>query len=120
MAALGRLGWANSGPLSLVSGSAGVSPAAVGVSPTAFLPNHGLGETPSPATGTVALPETVSNAGSCARNFLSGLARRRCILYIKPPMSPDNELLRRYAQQGDEAAFAEVVRRHTDLVYSAG
>jgi len=34
-------------------------------------------------------------------------------------MSPDNELLRRYAQEGDEAAFAEVVRRHTDLVYSA-
>jgi DNA-directed RNA polymerase specialized sigma24 family protein len=34
-------------------------------------------------------------------------------------MTPDNELLRRYADQGDEAAFAEVVRRHTDMVYSA-
>ena len=34
-------------------------------------------------------------------------------------MRPDNELLRQYAGQGDEAAFAEVVRRHTDLVYSA-
>ena len=38
---------------------------------------------------------------------------------VKPPMRPDNELLRQYAGQGDEAAFAEVVRRHTDLVYSA-
>ena len=37
---------------------------------------------------------------------------------VKPPMIPDNELLREYADQGDEAAFAEVVRRHTDLVYS--
>ena len=34
-------------------------------------------------------------------------------------MESDRELLRRYAQNGDEAAFTEVVRRHTDLVYSA-
>jgi RNA polymerase sigma factor (sigma-70 family) len=34
-------------------------------------------------------------------------------------MIPDSELLRRYAEQGDEAAFAEVVGRHVDLVYSA-
>jgi len=34
-------------------------------------------------------------------------------------MTPDSELLRRYAKEGDEAAFAEVVRRHTDLAYSA-
>jgi len=33
-------------------------------------------------------------------------------------MSSDCELLRQYVQQGDEAAFAEVVRRHADLVYS--
>ena len=34
-------------------------------------------------------------------------------------MTPDCELLRRYAELGDEAAFAEVVNRHVDLVYSA-
>jgi len=33
-------------------------------------------------------------------------------------MPTDRELLRQYSQQGDEAAFAEVVRRHADLVYS--
>ncbi len=33
-------------------------------------------------------------------------------------MTTDCELLRRYAEQGDEAAFAEVVRRQTNLVYS--
>ena len=31
----------------------------------------------------------------------------------------DIELLRRYALQGLEAAFGELVARHTDLVYSA-
>ncbi len=34
-------------------------------------------------------------------------------------MESDRELLRQYAQEGREAAFAEVVRRHMDLVYSA-
>jgi len=34
-------------------------------------------------------------------------------------MTPDPELLRRYAREGDEAAFAELVRRHVDLVYGA-
>ena len=33
-------------------------------------------------------------------------------------MPTDRELLRRYSQQGDESAFAELVRRHADLVYS--
>lgn len=33
-------------------------------------------------------------------------------------MTPDCELLRQYAEHGDEAAFAEVVRRHVDWVYS--
>jgi len=33
-------------------------------------------------------------------------------------MTTDSELLRQYAVHGDEAAFAQVVRRHTDLVYS--
>jgi RNA polymerase sigma factor (sigma-70 family) len=34
-------------------------------------------------------------------------------------MRPDNELLRRYAQTHSEDAFAELVRRHVNLVYSA-
>jgi RNA polymerase sigma factor (sigma-70 family) len=33
-------------------------------------------------------------------------------------MTPDSELLSRYASRGDEAAFAEVVRRQVSLVYS--
>src|SRR5437660_404269 len=32
---------------------------------------------------------------------------------------PDGELLRRYATERSEAAFAELVRRYLDLVYSA-
>jgi DNA-directed RNA polymerase specialized sigma24 family protein len=31
----------------------------------------------------------------------------------------DAHLLRTYAERGAEAAFAEIVARHTDLVYSA-
>src|SRR5688572_27873578 len=34
-------------------------------------------------------------------------------------MSDDAELWRRYAERRDEAAFAELVRRHVDLVYAA-
>jgi RNA polymerase sigma factor (sigma-70 family) len=34
-------------------------------------------------------------------------------------MTPDHELLRRYAQTRSEDAFAELVRRHVNLVYSA-
>jgi len=33
-------------------------------------------------------------------------------------MTDDAELLRRYATDRSEAAFAELVRRHVDLVYS--
>ena len=32
-------------------------------------------------------------------------------------MREDTELLRRYAEEKSEAAFAELVRRHVDLVY---
>jgi RNA polymerase sigma factor (sigma-70 family) len=35
------------------------------------------------------------------------------------PMTPDSALLRQYAEQGDEAAFAEVVRRHVKFVYAS-
>ena len=34
-------------------------------------------------------------------------------------MSQDAQLLRRYATERSEAAFAELIRRHVDLVYSA-
>jgi hypothetical protein len=35
-------------------------------------------------------------------------------------MSDEIELLRRYAEEGSEEAFRELVRRHIDLVYAAG
>src|SRR6185503_8957179 len=34
-------------------------------------------------------------------------------------MNDDTALLRRYADEGSEAAFTELVRRHVDLVYGA-
>ena len=34
-------------------------------------------------------------------------------------MTPDRELLRRYAESRSETAFAELVERHVHLVYSA-
>src|SRR5947207_5559499 len=35
------------------------------------------------------------------------------------PAGGDFELLRRYAHERDEAAFAQIVRRHVNLVFSA-
>ncbi len=35
------------------------------------------------------------------------------------PAPDDRELLRRYAEEGSEPAFTELVRRHVDLVYGA-
>ena len=41
-------------------------------------------------------------------------------VYLKPtPMSDDLELLRRYAEDRSDEAFAELVKRYVDLVYSA-
>ena len=51
------------------------------------------------------------------RIFLSAFAGRGC--YRMKPMPDDADLLRRYARDRAEDAFAELVRRHIDLVYSA-
>src|SRR5437879_1232229 len=42
-----------------------------------------------------------------------------CGCYYSGTMTDDAELLRRYAETGSEDAFAELVRRYLDLVYSA-
>ena len=56
---------------------------------------------------------------------VSGFATDFCAILMvggcKPSKHPmdDRALLRSYAQHRDQAAFAELVRRHADLVYSA-
>jgi RNA polymerase sigma factor (sigma-70 family) len=49
-------------------------------------------------------------------NFLCGSRRAGC---YRLKMTSDCELLRRYTETNSEEAFAELVRRHLDLVYSA-
>jgi RNA polymerase sigma factor (sigma-70 family) len=49
--------------------------------------------------------------------FLVRFCRWRALLY--EVMNEDAELLSRYAEEGAETAFAELTRRHVDLVYSA-
>lgn len=43
----------------------------------------------------------------------------RRVLYIEIEMNSDSELLRRFAKTHSEDAFAELVKRHVHLVYSA-
>jgi RNA polymerase sigma factor (sigma-70 family) len=45
-------------------------------------------------------------------------AGSRVITTPLPAMAPDCDLLRQYAENRDETAFAEVVRRYVDLVYA--
>jgi RNA polymerase sigma factor (sigma-70 family) len=55
---------------------------------------------------------------STLHTFLSGLASLR--LYIcKRPMLDDRQLLGQYVNEGSEAAFAELVARYVNLVYSS-
>ena len=50
--------------------------------------------------------------------FLVGFCRARLFNDEMQPKS-DAQLLRQYAERGDESAFAEIVTRHAGLVYSA-
>src|SRR4029079_19370613 len=55
--------------------------------------------------------------GTCAKNFV-GFPRRRLSVGWMQTQS-DAWLLRDYAERDAEAAFTELVQRHTNLVYSA-
>src|SRR6185503_14196705 len=51
------------------------------------------------------------------RHFLCGFHFGGC--YNVKNMIEDSELLQQYAREDNEAAFAEIVQRHLNLVYSA-
>lgn len=53
-----------------------------------------------------------------AKNTLSDFPIDGCLINEMQPQS-DAQLLRDYSELGKESAFAEIVTRHTDLVYSA-
>jgi DNA-directed RNA polymerase specialized sigma24 family protein len=53
-----------------------------------------------------------------ATNILSDFGGGGCLLDEMSEAS-DAQLLREYAERGNEAAFREIVVRHTDAVYSA-
>lgn len=50
---------------------------------------------------------------------VNGKARTRATAHRPLEAMEDADLLRAHAECGDEAAFAELVRRHVDMVYSA-
>ena len=56
---------------------------------------------------------------SChSRDFFGGFSPPRVLSDVAPPMN-DSELLRRFAEEQSEQAFAELVGRRIGLVYSA-
>ena len=71
-------------------------------------------------TGKHVLFRRAALSERCAgdRIFLSDFAGAGCLI-DEMQIKSDAQLLRKYAEQGSEPAFAEIVARHTDLVYSA-
>jgi RNA polymerase sigma factor (sigma-70 family) len=66
--------------------------------------------------------EILANGFSLFFEFVPTLLVRFCrqrLLWNEHGMIPDAQLLNEYARDGSEAAFAELARRHVDLVYSA-
>src|SRR6266576_1952765 len=62
------------------------------------------------------IPPAIRRLGIRPPDFLSAFAPAGC---YKMAMIADIALLRRYADANSEDAFAELVRRHLNLVYSA-
>lgn len=62
--------------------------------------------------------ESLPGQAPTPKNTLSDFPGGGCLMGEMHDQS-DAQLLRAYAQRGAEAAFAEIVARHTDLVYSA-
>ena len=70
-------------------------------------------------TQDLALEFSVEYPGGLAvvKNFCA--IRSAAVFYSTTTMSDDAELLRRYAEEKSEAAFAEFVQRHAGLVYAS-